>query len=61
MLACIFSILTIIFDVKLFQIVNLNGAASLFSMDKGLIFSFLISQYIVFLLDVYIYRLYVLL
>jgi hypothetical protein len=61
MLACIFSILTIIFDVKLFQIVNLTGGASLFSMDKDLIFSFLISQYIVFLLDVYIYRLYVLL
>ena len=59
MLACIFSILIIIFDVKLFQIVDLTGGAPLFSMDKTLIFSFLISQYIVFLLDVYINSLYV--
>jgi len=60
MLAYIFSILTIIFDVKLFQIVELTGGAPLFSMDKDLIFFCLISQHIVFLLDVYIYRLYVL-
>lgn len=59
MLACIFSILIIIFDVKLFQIVDLTGGAPLFSMDKALIFSFLISPYIVFLLDVYINSLYV--
>lgn len=59
MLDSIFSILIIIFDVKLFQIVDLTGGAPLFSMDKVLIFSFLISQYIVFLLDVYINRLYV--
>ncbi|HAY38292.1 MAG TPA: hypothetical protein DCY53_02470 [Desulfobacteraceae bacterium] len=60
MLACIFPILIIIFDVKLFQIVELPGSAHLFPMDKLLFFSFLISQYIVFLLDVYINRLYVL-
>jgi polysaccharide deacetylase 2 family uncharacterized protein YibQ len=59
MLDSIFPILIIIFDVKLFQIVELTGVAHLFSMDKVLIFSFLISQYIVFLLDVYINRLYV--
>ena len=59
MLAYIFSVLIIIFDVKLIQLVDLMGGAPLFSMDKVLIFSFLISQYIVFLLDVYINRLYV--
>jgi hypothetical protein len=59
MLDSIFSILIIIFDVKLFQIVELTGVVHLFSMDKVLIFSFPISQYIVFLLDVYINRLYV--
>lgn len=51
MLFYIFSILTIIFDVKLFQIVDL--------MDLVFIFAFLILQYIVFLLDVYINRLYI--
>jgi hypothetical protein len=59
MLAYIFSVLIIIFDVKLFQLVDLMGGAPLFSMNKVLIFSFLISQYIVFLLDVYINKLYV--
>lgn len=59
MLAYIFSILIIIFDVKFFQIVDLTEGAPLFPMDKVLIFYFLISQYIVFLLDVYTNRLYV--
>jgi len=59
MLDSIFPILIIIFDVKLFQIVGSREGTHLFSMDKVLIFSFPISQYIVFLLDVYINRLYV--
>jgi polysaccharide deacetylase 2 family uncharacterized protein YibQ len=50
MLACIFPILIIIFDVKLFQIVDLMGGLPIFPMDEALILSFLFYNILCFYL-----------
>ena len=50
MLVFIFSILIIIFDVKLFQIVNLMGGFPIFSMDDKLVLSFLFYNILCFYL-----------